>query len=107
MFEISKSLIDDRRGAPRSKVSLSAYLIMQSGISLRGTTINLSRSGAFVKTDASLKWQVGETAKLILALSEGNMVRLARYSVLVVRGTQTGLGLAFWRSPRPSLVQRE
>lgn len=107
MFEPSKSLIDDRRGTPRSKVSLSAYLIMPSGHSLRGTTLNLSRSGAFVKTHASLKWQVGETAKLVLAFNEGNLVRLARYSVLVVRGTQQGLGLAFWRSPRPSFTPRE
>lgn len=107
MPTVSRFLIDDRRSAPRSSASLSAYVITKAGHPLRGVTINLSRSGVFVETKARCEWRIGETARLVLALSEGNMVRLARYSVLVVRETQSGIGLAFWRSPRSNPIQSE
>ena len=91
----------DRRGAPRSKSTLAAYLITPSGNQVRGVARNLSRSGTFLETAPSGTWQVGETARLVFMLSEGNVVRLARYAVLVVRETKHGVGLAFWRAARP------
>ncbi|CAL1240805.1 PilZ domain-containing protein [Candidatus Methylocalor cossyra] len=92
----------DRRGAPRSPISLTAYLITPSGRQLRGVARNLSRSGVFVETRLPPEWLVGETARLVFALTEGNVVRLAHYSVLIVRESPRGLGLAFWRSMRPA-----
>lgn len=92
----------DRRGAPRSDAALSTYLITPGGQQLRGVARNLSRSGVFVETTMPEEWLVGETARLIFALSEGNVVRLARYSVLIVREANHGVGVAFWRSMRPT-----
>jgi hypothetical protein len=94
--------LKDRRGAPRSDASLSAYLITPSGDQLRGVAKNLSRSGVFVEAKMPEEWLVGETARLIFALSDGNVVRLARYSVLIVREARHGVGVAFWRSIRPA-----
>lgn len=91
----------DRRGAPRSQSTLAAYLITPSGEQVRGVARNLSRSGTFLETASNGAWQVGETARLVFMLSEGNVVRLARYAVLVIRETEQGVGLAFWRSARP------
>lgn len=92
----------DRRGAPRSAACLSTYLITPTGQQLRGTTRNLSRSGVFVEAKMPEEWLVGETVRLIFALSEGNLIRLARYSVLIVREANHGVGVAFWRSMRPT-----
>lgn len=89
----------DRRGAPRSEASLSAYLITPSGNQLRGVAKNLSRSGVFVETQTPEEWLVGETARLVFALRKGNVIRLVRHSVLVVREARHGLGVAFWRLP--------
>jgi hypothetical protein len=105
MIQTSKISLKDRRGAPRSRASLSAYLLTQAGSQLRGVAINLSRSGLFLETQVPTEWLVGETARLVLTLSDGKIVRLARYSVLIVREVQSGVGLAFWRSLRPKPIQ--
>ncbi len=94
----------DRRGAPRSAASLSAYLITPAGNHLRGIAKNLSRSGVFVEARVTDEWLVGETARLVFALSDGNVIRLTRYSVLIVREAGHGLGVAFWRSMRSAQI---
>lgn len=106
MYRPSKPLLKDRRNAPRSESSLSAYLMTQAGSQLRGVATNLSRSGVFVKIKIPPEWLVGESARLVFALSDGKVVRLARYSVLIVREAEQGVGLAFWRSTRAAPPMR-
>jgi hypothetical protein len=45
-----------------------------------------------------LKRLIGEPARLVFTLEHGNLVRLARYSVVIVRESQYGIGLGFWHS---------
>lgn len=89
----------DRRGANRSSSRLKAYLLTSEG-QLHGTATNLSRSGVFLELPPRSSWLVGETARLVFALGDGGVVRLTRYSVMIVRETKHGLGVAFWRSIR-------
>jgi hypothetical protein len=100
MSRPSGPLFKDRRGAPRSDATVSAYLVTQGGNQLRGVAKNLSRSGVFVKIKPPAEWLVGESARLVFAISDGNVIRLAHYSVLIVRETEHGVGVAFWRSMR-------
>jgi hypothetical protein len=96
----------NRRGAPRYTAALGAYLITPSGRPLRGVARNLSRSGVFMETRVPTEWLVGETAWLIFTVNDGNIVRLIRYSTVVVRESQHGFGLAFWRAIQPSRIQQ-
>lgn len=106
MFQRTSSQTKDRRIAPRSNSVLSAYLITPSGTQLRGTAKNLSRSGIIMETSIPPAWLVGETARLVFTLTEGNVVRLLRYSVVIVRESRAGLGLAFWRSTQPATLRQ-
>jgi hypothetical protein len=83
---------------------LAAYLLTPSGNQIRGIAKNLSRSGVFMELKPPSGWMIGETARLVFTLESGNVVRLARYSVVVVRESSGGIGLAFWRSVRPGMA---
>ncbi|MGX2039473.1 PilZ domain-containing protein [Methylocaldum sp. MU1018] len=86
----------ERRRAPRLDSQISAYLIMPSSAPLRGVAKNISRSGVFIETKEPLRKLIGEPARLIFTLRHGNLVRLARYSVIIVRESRHGIGLGFW-----------
>jgi len=90
----------ERRRAPRLDSRISAYLIMPSSTPLRGVAKNISRSGVFIETTKPLKRLIGEPARLVFTLEHGNLVRLARYSVVIVRESQHGIGLGFWHSTK-------
>jgi hypothetical protein len=97
--------LKDRRGAPRSDSSLAAYLITPSGHQLRGVARNLSRSGVFMESRIAAtaeEWLVGESARMVFMLADGNVIRLIRYPVLIVREARHGIGMAFCRSMRPA-----
>ncbi|BBA37227.1 type IV pilus assembly PilZ [Methylocaldum marinum] len=96
----------ERRRAPRLDSRISAYLIMPSGAPLRGVARNISRSGVFIETQRPLKRVIGEPARLVFTLEHGNLVRLARYSVVVVRESQHGIGLGFWKSSKPAILRK-
>lgn len=102
MSQLVNPLVKERRGATRSDTAISAYLITQGGKPLRGIARNLSRSGVFVEIKLPEEWLVGESARLVFAVSDGKVIRLAGYSVLIVREAQNGVGVAFWRSARPA-----
>lgn len=88
----------ERRRAPQLDSRISAYLIMPASAPLRGVAKNISRSGVFIETAKPLKRLIGEPARLVFTLEHGNQVRLARYSVVIVRESQHGIGLGFWHS---------
>ncbi|CAI8919306.1 PilZ domain-containing protein [Methylocaldum szegediense] len=88
----------ERRRAPRLDSRISAYLIMPASAPLRGIAKNISRSGVFIEVAKPSKRLIGETARLVFTLEHGNLIRLARYSVVVVRESQHGIGLGFWQS---------
>lgn len=96
----------ERRRAPRLDSRISAYLIMPSGAPLRGVARNISRSGVFIETQKPLKRLIGEPARLVFTLEHGNLVRLARYSVVIVRESQHGIGLGFWNSSRAAYLRK-
>jgi hypothetical protein len=96
----------DRRDAPRAETALTAYLVTHGGSQLRGCARNLSRSGVFVEIKAPGQWLVGESGRLVFTINEGNVTRLAGYSVLIVREASHGVGVVFWRSLKTTQFTR-
>jgi hypothetical protein len=87
----------ERRTAPRSVSFIRAYLLTPIGEPLPGIVRNFSRSGVFMQTKIPADSSVGDSATIVFAVENGNIVRLLRYSVVVRRESRQGYGLEFGR----------
>lgn len=86
----------DRRIARREAAALEVYL-RDEPLRCRGTTLDISRCGVSVNT----KWKnfsVGTLVDLVFIQREGKVVNLLRYTAIVVRHYDGGVGLRFCTS---------
>lgn len=86
----------DRRIARREAAALEVYL-RDEPLRCRGTTLDISRCGVSVNT----KWRnfsVGTLIDLVFVQREGRVINLLRYTAIVVRQYDGGVGLRFCTS---------
>ncbi|MCB1830383.1 MAG: PilZ domain-containing protein [Chromatiaceae bacterium] len=86
----------DRRIARREAAVLEVYL-RDEPLRCRGTTLDISRCGVSVNT----KWKnftVGTLIDLVFVQREGRVINLLRYTAIVVRHYDGGVGLRFCAS---------
>lgn len=100
-----ESLQEDRRLARRSDAKLKVYL---SGGSWRepGTALDISRRGVFVETT----WpglSYGSKLDLMFVRSDSKVIKVRRYSAIVIRRSANGLGLRFCWSPHLGRIDRQ
>ncbi|HXK55010.1 MAG: PilZ domain-containing protein [Gammaproteobacteria bacterium] len=86
----------DRRIARREAAALEVYL-RDEPLRCRGTTLDISRCGVSVNT----KWRnfsVGTLVDVVFIQREGRVINLLRYTAIVVRHYDGGVGLRFCTS---------
>ena len=86
----------DRRIARRETAAVEVYL-RDEPLRCRGTTLDISRCGVSVNT----KWKnftVGTLIDLVFVQREGRVINLLRYTAIVVRHYDGGVGLRFCAS---------
>ena len=88
----------DRRSAQRKNTLLKVYLSGERWTS-RGTARDVSRNGVFVETDLR-GTTLGTLLDLTFVLRKLEFIKLFRYSAVVVRCADGGLGLKFCWAPR-------
>ncbi len=88
----------DRRLAKRNRAALKVYLLDNS-VPHRGTTSDISRRGAFVETGLR-GFVIGTLIDLAFVQQSQGVISLSRYTAVVVRHTDRGLGVRFCWSSR-------
>lgn len=83
----------DRRVAKRETANLEVYLNNQP-LRCRGTTLDISRCGVSVETNWK-NFSVGTLVDLVFIQREARVINLLRYTAIVVRQYNGGLGLRF------------
>lgn len=96
-------MIVERRKEARRKARVVSYLGLKGKPPTRCETVNLSASGALLKTPGRLLGH-GERVKLIIALNLGKVVRTYHRNAIVVRVSSAGVALRTYRKRayRPS-----
>jgi len=89
-------MIVERREETRRKARVVAYLGLKGRPPARCKTVDLSASGALVKTPGRIL-EHGERVKLIIALSFGKVVKTYHRNAIVVRVSETGVALRTFR----------
>lgn len=88
----------DRRSAQRKNTTLRVYISGEQWTG-RGTARDVSRNGVFVETDLR-GTKLGTLIDLTFVLRKLEFIKLFRYSAVVVRNANGGLGLKFCWAPR-------
>ena len=96
-------MIVERRSETRRKARVVAYLGLKGRPPARCKTIDLSASGALVKTPGRIL-EHGERVNLVIALNFGKVVKTYHRNALVVRVSEAGVALRTFRrrTYRPS-----
>lgn len=96
-------MIIERRGEIRREARVVAYLGLKGKSPIRCKTIDLSASGALVKTPGRIL-EYGERVKLIIALNFGKLVNTYHLNGIVVRVSNSSVALRTFRNRahRPS-----
>ncbi|MCP4289942.1 MAG: PilZ domain-containing protein [Gammaproteobacteria bacterium] len=86
----------NRRVAKREAAELEVYL-RDEPLRCRGTTLDISRCGVSVNTKRR-NFSVGTLVDLVFIQREGRVVNLLRYTAIVARQYDGGIGLRFCTS---------
>jgi len=86
----------DRRVARREAAALEVYL-RDEPVKCRGTTLDISRCGVSVNTSWR-NFSVGTLVDLVFIRREGRVINLLRYTAIVARQYDGGIGLRFCTS---------
>ncbi len=89
-------MIVERRNETRRKARVVAYLGLKGRPPARCKTVDLSASGALVKTKGRIL-EHGERVKLTIALTFGKVVKTYHRSAIVVRVSDAGVALRTFR----------
>lgn len=89
-------MIVERRNEARRKARVVAYLGLNGRPSARCKTIDLSASGALVKTPGRIL-EHGERVKFVIALNFGKVVKMYHRNAIVVRVSNSGVALRTFR----------
>jgi hypothetical protein len=89
-------MVVERRSETRRKARVVAYLGLRGRSPARCKTVDLSASGALVKTPGRIL-EHGERVKLVIALSFGKVVKTYHRNAIVVRVSEAGVALRTFR----------
>lgn len=89
-------MVVERRSETRRKARVVAYLGRKGRSPARCKTIDLSASGALVKTAGRIL-EHGERVKFVIALNFGKVVKTYHRTAIVVRVSSAGVALRTFR----------